>query len=100
MANTCSGEEKHQIIQNKTFKFHLQRDSTELKTKHLQISTLYTTRNETTIYKIRPSATKYIFSYIQDQNTNLYVQRPINNRKVGKLYWCLKTLIPGKFSKY
>ena len=38
---------------------------------------------------MRSSATEYIFSYTQDQNTNLYVQRPINNRKAGKLYWCL-----------
>ena len=29
------------------------------------------------------------FSYIQSQNTNLYVQGPINNRKAGKLYLCL-----------
>ena len=26
---------------------------------------------------------------MQGQNTNLYVQIPINNRKTGKLYWCL-----------
>ena len=48
-----------------------------------------TKQNETTVYKIRPSATKYIFSYIQDQNINLYVQRPMNNRKTGILYQCL-----------
>ena len=53
---------------------YVQCDSTELKTKQLQISTLYTTQNKTTIYKTRLSATEYIFSYIQDQNTNLYVQ--------------------------
>ena len=57
---------------------HVQCDSTELKTKQLQISTLCTTQNKTTIYKTRLSATEYIFSYIQDQNTNLYVQWPMN----------------------
>ena len=67
----------------------MQRDSTELKSKQPHILTCHATRNETTIYKIRPSVTKYIFSFIQDQNANFYVQRPIDNRKTGKLYWCL-----------
>ena len=40
-----------QIIQNEIWQFHVQRDSTELKVKQLQISTLYTTPNERTIYK-------------------------------------------------
>ena len=40
------------------------------------------------LYETRPSATKYVFSYIQHQNTNLYVQRRINNRTAGKLDWC------------
>ena len=48
-----------------------------------------TKRNETTMYKIRLSATKYIFSYIQDQNTNLYVKRHMNKKKTEKLYCCL-----------
>ena len=86
MSKICSRKGKQQIIQNET---HVQHDSTELKTKHLRISTFCTKQHETTIYKIRPSATKYIFSYIQNQNINLYVQRPMNNRKTGILYQCL-----------
>ena len=77
---------KQQIIQNET---HIQHDSTELKTKHLRISTFYTKQHETTVYKIRPTATKYIFSYVQDQNINLHVQGPMKNRKKGTLYQCL-----------
>ena len=89
VTNTCSGEEKQQIIQNKTFIISFTTWLYWIKNKTVTDLTLYTTWNETTISKIRPSATKYILSYIQGQNTNLYVQIPINNRKTGKLYWFL-----------
>ena len=38
------------------------------------------------VYNI-PSATKYSIFLYQDQNTTLYVERTMNNRKTGKLYW-------------
>ena len=86
VTNACLGEEKQRIIQNKPL--------TILCTTWLYWIINKTATDFNSLYymkrdKIRLSATKYIFSYIQDQNTNLYVQRPINNRKTGKLYWCL-----------
>ena len=46
---------------------HVQCDSTELKTNQLQISTLYTTQNKTTIYKTRLSATEYFFLHTRPE---------------------------------
>ena len=87
---TCSEEEKQQIIQNKALAI-------------LSATWLYWIKNKTATdfnsvcYKKRDNYIQnqtisnkiYFFSYIQSQNTNLYVQGPINNRKAGKLYLCL-----------
>ena len=89
VTNTCSGEEKQQIIQNKTFIISFTTWLYWIKNKTVaDFNFLYYMKRNNYIQN-QTISNKIYFSYMQGQNTNLYVQIPINNRKTGKLYWCL-----------
>ena len=89
VTNACSGEEKQQIIQNKTLTILSTTWLYWIKNKTAtDFNSLYYTKQDNYIQN-QTISNKICFFLYTNQSTNLYVQRPMNNRRRGKLYWCL-----------